>query len=317
MQAILLLCFLSIIARGESTANSVNLSGDIMSLNFYPHKGIFLLSPHLTTTLNNQAKSSSTGVSSSIFDNEYVLALSYGLGTRLRLNISESVLWDESIDSGASPTGGNNVATSAGLSNPTFSVTWRFLENAASGLSGDVGTSIIPSVGHKVAADPTLFTIGNNVTGATTMLMSAALFWRGGFLELEIAGLATRQFGGRTEGSTTGNSSNGEGYSSYNLTFADRIHLSSQVYLNTSATVLLPYQHKLDYDNGVIRTNKMPTYWRPRIDLGFRPEPYTAIQFSVYGSKYTNTVTNSANSNMTSTATQSLIAEATMLVQFW
>ena len=261
-----------------------------MSLNYYAHEGMMRFNAQSKSSLSDTTVNSN-GSGTNIFYNNFTLGLNYGLVPRLRVSVSEGLLWDQSNEGAA------NSSLSNGPSDPTFTLAWRYLEAGETGLSGDISAQLVPSIGASIPANPTANVTGNNLNGYSTATAQSVLFWRYAENEFSFTGTASRRFQGQVNGTDASTTLSISPLWQYSYGVADRLHLGNRFYIGIS---VLGNQVGNTIKNGADGIQKVVThdgYWTYTGDLGYRPEPYYCFVFSVSKetNSYTSSQTNTAN----------------------
>ncbi len=270
---------LVLITFSLSAYSRSDLSADVTSLNYYPHKGRFEVAPYIDTPIINDTTNSNGG-SSRTFYNQIFLNLIYGVAPGLRVSVSDTLLWDQTVDTIAA-TGAVSTTNAVGPSNPSLNIAYRYLKNEWNGLSGDLSVQADPSLGPKIAGGDAVSQVGNNLSGGWSANASTALFWRNGWNELGVTVQETRNYDSRTEGTTSPTSTTTSPFWSTSLTLSDRIHFNPNFYLQLSGVMTSHFETKVTSDTNVEKTVQTPTYWNPKLDFGFRAAPMTVFVLSV------------------------------------
>ncbi len=291
-----------------------NKSSEIMRLNFYPHQGIFSLSSSIISSISDQS-ASTNNINTNTTYNKLLWGGAYGVKPGLRLALSDTLLWDQVADSGlANSNGEGRAATSMGFSNPNVTTTWRILEEET-GISGDLGVNFSLSLGPKIIANASPNTIGNNYDGYSSVLFFSSWFWQSGFNEFEISCRASHSFNGRTNGNGPSNSFLTLPMWAYALVFADRVHLSTRLFLEAGATYSFAHSMELAFDDETLKKQKTPDFLDPKLEIGLLPDPFYLLALSVSMHNASTKVVNENGTQMI-TKNNATIAQLTFLQQF-
>jgi hypothetical protein len=304
----ILLALAPAICQGAEGGHSTLLT----SLNYYSHVGTLLLTPRLTTSVADLSTSFTgdgpNGASTSAIS-QFDLGLSYGLLIDgLRVGISETELFSSQTTHFTNSTGRYSLSQSSGLSDPTFSATYRYFEDdQRTGLSGDISLSASPSfLTHDVA---TALQEGSEARGYGTMALSAPVYWWGGPAEVELSPAITRQFSGDGEGTSLGSTYVRSDLWVETLALLLRYHANERLYAQAGAVADFPYAAESTYANGTVRTTHEDFHVVPRINLGYSFTPSTLLDVEY---DYTN-----ATSLVSETGVASRAIESTLALRLW
>jgi hypothetical protein len=264
--AIALILFLSPAALGQ---DNDNYSTDLMNLNYYPHYQVVKLNPHITTTYHNRTTNSNGGDTTTI-TNQVFAGVEYGVASRLRVVLNETLLWDQN-NNAIGAAGAQTETTSAGLSDPTVGIAWRYLEDARNGFSGDLTLAVTPSFGPKITGDGSVSKTGNNLEGFWSSELSTAFYWRFRNSETSLSVTETRNFSGGVEGSTDALSFRTEPYWQTTIALAERIHFTRWFFVQASVSESLGLQIHEDVMNGNMREVTQDPPVTTELEFGFRP----------------------------------------------
>jgi hypothetical protein len=293
--------------------NSDRLSADLMSLNYYPHKHKFEVDSHIMSTIADQSKNSDD-TKTAIGSNNFNLALTFGFTERVRIGVTENLLWDQ-INTAVASGGTQTVTTSAGFSNPIVNVVWRYLDSPHNGISAELGVGYMPSFGSKVTGDGAQSKTGNNLTGDGESNLTATFYWRLAWNEIALAGQATGHSEGRTEGPRPITSYDTDAYVSSSALLIERVHFGPNVFVQAGSTYVSALEVQQTSDLGGSRTSAVRGYANPFLNIGFRPDPGVVF---VMGAQYhygSSTITGK-NGGALTTENANTSATFTMLHEF-
>ncbi len=294
-----------------------NYSADLVNLNYYPHEHRFFNSAHFVTAVVD-GSSNSAGNSQTIALTEFFESLSYGIAKKLWVAISETLLWDQTVDS-LSPAQAENTTTSAGPSNPAFTVNYRYLENHRRGFSGDLGLSVTPSLGPSISPEASDGATGNNLAGGWVGQISSEIYWRRGANETELAATAVRYFYSETRGAA-GAITVTDPYWQNDVKLVDRIHFSQRHYLQIGLDYTFLLDRNLVSPASVSTQTQIAGNVSPTLLWGYSPDPDIVAQFSVnfhQGNSSRSTISSSGFTTAQSTTMSTAItATLALLHQF-
>jgi hypothetical protein len=296
----------------EEDLNQGGLSADLMSLSYFPHRNKFTVTSYIGSTIADESVNSD-GSTTAIGANAFYAIMAYGISESARIGISENLLWDQ-INTAVANNGLQSVTTSAGFSNPTINLTWRLYDSPRNGLSADLGAGYSPSFGPKVSGSGAQSKTGNNLSGDAESSLTAALFWRWGWNEVEVSGQVTGHSSGRTEGPIQALNFDSDPYVSHQVLFIERIHFGPNFFIQGGATYYAPIKVQLKNDNNADLTLDGRGYTNPRLDIGFRPDP--GIAFAVGVAYHDGTSTASGKLGAVTTDNINTSASFTMLHEF-
>jgi hypothetical protein len=293
-----------------------NGSSDIMSLNFYAHRHVWYVNPNFFATLRDESKYDDfTDVH--ITSNQIFFGVAYGLFTDFRVVLQETFLWDQTTQSATNPaTGEQTASTTAGPSNPTVILAWRWLESSAAGLSGDLNLNVTPNVGPHILANADTGTVGTNYAGGASVAGVASLYWRWGFNELGTQYIQTRTFSMDSQGTTAAASSTTAPSWITSVNLRDRIHLGPRYFLGVNLLRHLAHDYTSTFGNGIVRQIHVYAFTDPSVELGFRPEPYYVLAL-VVGANHSSTTVTASNGNVSNAGNDALTAQINFSHQFW
>lgn len=291
-----------------------NYSSDLMNLNYYPHKGWTEFNPRVSTEFHDYTETS-RGQTTTIARNTVTLAATYGWIHRIQFSLLETLLWDQNLDSHTAQ-GVETEATSQGLSNPTITALWRFLENGKTGLSGEFGVDATPSFGSKVAGDGKNNRDGNNLSGNSSAGVALAFYWRTAFNELGIAFTVNHNSAGHTEATTAATSFDSAPYWSSSVTLNERIHIGANFFTELGGTGFLPNQSNQTTDDRVERISNQPFYINPHLLLGFSPDPDVVLTLNLMSHHAITSVNSSRTGVETTSENTAIISTVGLLHQF-
>jgi hypothetical protein len=189
-------------------------------------------------------------------------------------------------------------ATSSGISNPTFSASYRYLDDdARTGLSSDVVLAASPSLTTREVSTTTQS--GNDARGYGTMNLSAPLYWWYASNEIEVDPTVTRQFGGSGTSPIANNSYTRSSDWVGNASFADRFHVTQDFFAEVIANFTLPNTANYVYGSGTAGAYTNPFYIEPSLVVGYKLKSnarldlrYDYFNFTTSGTYGTGSSTN-------------------------
>lgn len=253
----------------------------LQNLVFYAHAGQLTVSPQFTASLQDSGETDNDlGVETTSRDTAYYranLGLTYGVIDRLRLGVSETELFDQSVNSTNEKTGAQSTSDSHGFSDPTFTAAWRYAERRARGFYADAALSVTPALGHALAAGNGQD--GNDLANAWNATLQAPFYWYLGRNELEAEAQASRDFGGLASGASAKTSTYTSPYWSGSALLQDRLHLTRAWFLQPGVTITLPYSyHTHSQAAAAVDTqHQVGVYASPALTLGYLPAPWCLL----------------------------------------
>jgi hypothetical protein len=293
--------------------NSDNSSGDLMSLNYYPHLHRVEFNPRVVMSLQDNL-ATSNGATVAATHNTLQAFAGYGFAHRWRISLLEGFLWDSNSTT-TGPAGAQVDSDSQGLSNPTVSVAWRYMELLESGISGDVSLATSPFLGPKVQGDSPTGRDGNNLNGYWSNSFSASFYWRLDFNEVGLTASVVQSSAGVTDTAANG-PLHTTAVTTFSAALADRIHLGRYYFLEPSATATLPYSYDQIGDDQVSKTFSAPLSVDPTLKFGFEPDPFIVIILSLQYHTGTTTLLTNATGGEVQTTSNSLTSTLSLRHQF-
>ena len=285
--------------------SSDNLSNNLTSLNYYPHLGAFELNSHALTTIEDKTQNSVGAIAKDGY-NQFYGSMIYGIADRLRMALSETLLWDQ-IDDATSSTSTETLTSSSGLSNPTISTAWRYMEDSSSGFSGDMTLEITPSFGPRVAGNGAISKTGNNLSGGWTEEVSTSLFWHSKLNQIELNIAATNN-----APSSNDNASGGVGhttdYVNSSATLTDRYHLNGRHFLQIGMEFFPGSHRSTTTAAGVVTATNDLSSENTSLLYGFSPDPGIVLEISANWHPSTSKTTSAG----TETTTQARLMTTTV-----
>jgi hypothetical protein len=276
--------FSSIPALAATDSPTDTSSNNLLNLIYYPHLN------HLLANANYASDFHATSGDQTISGGEFSLEATYGLLIDgLRVSVSESSL-------NAARNTSQESYISSGVTDPSFYLNYRLLDSTPGGWSVDAQLGTSPSLGTDELTDPGY--PGSAYKGYGNVSLSAAVFWDVGLNEVKISGEIFRDFSGNADDAEDSDFSYTRA-SQWNGNFAitDRIHLTSNAFVEAEATFDLASTTDYAYSNGDSAESTTPFHVTPKLEFGYLPFK----QLLLYASMSYDSETSSTNySNDTS-----------------
>jgi hypothetical protein len=264
-----------------------DLSSDITSLNYYPHKGHFYLYPRDTQALDDHS-SNSNGTQTMTFSNAWTLSFSHGFGNGLRGGFSEGGIVNNSVHT-TNANGTTNVHNSFGVTDPSLFLNWRFLPTTDSGWSADLDGTLTPSLAHKKAA--TNRQSGNDYNGYWAAAATGNLFWRRHSNEVGTGLTLSQHLAGNVDGDAANNTYSTDPVLIPSAAVNDRYHFNADWFIEPGVAMTLPYNNHSTYDSGTTTTDQFPFRLTSVFIIGWRLAPRTLLSLDLNYSHYAYTRT--------------------------
>jgi len=293
-------------AAAGSVFSNPNTSNDIKSLDYMPQLGHFSIRPETTLSISDQAGSNTQSY------NSMTVGVFAGLFARgLRFGITEGLEFSRISDNYSSKTGVTTPGFSSGLSDPTFSVEYRYLQDVNNGLSSDIELQVTPNLLTDYL--PKTDQHGSYAVGKSVFTLTLPVWWTYASNQFEIQ----PTFSYYTTGTSVAPVGEGSGrlgsYKKLSVTLADRFHFSPSFFAAVSGVInfatTMTYTDT-DPSSTVSNSTATPLYFQPMLDIGYKPNNTFLIRFIYTYQTYTTTTT-----SQTGSVTTALNIESTLGVQ--
>jgi hypothetical protein len=283
--AALLLMLLGTGARAASD----DASRQLQNLLYYPHAGRFRATGQFTFSVQDSGSvDNQFGVETTAKSTSYqkgAATLAYGIVDGVRAAVSEGGLIDQHLQSTNQNTGAVSGADARGLSDPTFTLTGRFLEAADDGFSADAAAAFTPPLGRARTAGNGQS--ANDLAGGWSASVSVPVYYRlhtdGHANEFELAPAVTRSFGSVASG--TGDALSILTSSEWigSLAFSNRFHVNDSWYVQPGLTMTMPYTNRTAPQTAGAGDTFHKTAYNaaPNFHVGFLPESWLLLDASV------------------------------------
>jgi hypothetical protein len=262
----------------STDVSSDSTSANLANLNYYPHAGKLTIEPSYDGDLNTWSGGERQSRSALIGLLEYGLPWVNGL----RINVEESTIINTtSLD--------QDTFVHSGVGDPTFSASYRILDDTPGGFSLDTQISATPSFASAdIAYGGQPGGVGN---GGLILQASATGFWRAGLNEVSLGGTLSHDFDAtltdpRDEGNDVAYASRWIGQ----FTLRDRIHLLPVLFLQGEANFTFANSRQENPDNGSSTEIDNPFNVSPTLGVGFLAKPDVLlslyIEYQGYETRY-------------------------------
>lgn len=271
-------------AAAHAAGGDSDASTQLQNLVYYPHAGhLRFIGQFVGSVQDSGSTDNDLGVETTLRSTTYERAsanLAYGIVNGLRASVADTYLFDQQSEATAMPKNTTSTSDSHGFSDPTISVSERFID-AEEGFSADASASFVPGLGRALAAGNGQS--GNDLSSAWNATASLPMYYRlpvfGFSDEVEVNPSVTRSFGGVTSGSTSKTSTLTSSYWSGAVAFTDRFHINSSWFIQPGVTVNIPYSYRnVNQTAGAVDTYQtVDLYASPTLNIGYLPRDWIMI----------------------------------------
>jgi hypothetical protein len=246
-------------------------SRDLTRLSYYAHSGKLYVVPDFVYQPTDYT-TTTPGLPANAHELVFDLNLSYGLPIEgLRIGAAETWQIHRWTDT-THANGYVSTTESAGLSDPTFSLAYRLIDSAPTGLAADLTLSGSPSfVDYN---EPATTISGNDGRGYGEMSLAATVYWIMDMNDIGATGTATREFSGSATNQTdAANSYSRDSAWTGTASLTDRFHLGEDLYVQGEAI--------FDFGNSYTRVSDAAPPVTTVAGTSFHVEPALSVGYRI------------------------------------